>query len=301
MKDIVSFPVLPELTGIEFSDPADVSALVKERRRHMFGVQDEAYIDEAMEAIEDLFAGRHPDYQAMDTAYHDINHTLQATLCLAELLNNRHQSNVEPRIGPHDFKRALVAILFHDIGYLKTLDDTEGTGAKYTHVHEKRSCCLVEEYLNQRGWPENDIVFVQHLISATGPRADLTKIPFRSDIERAMGQAVCTADYVGQMSDPQYPDKLEVLFREFEESFEYQGLPRSEWPFDSYEALLRGTPGFWDSFVHYKMNVECAGAWYHLEHPASGENPYLEAIKRNLFIIGRRIDRLDRRPRAASG
>ena len=46
MKDIVSFPVLPELSGIDFSDPADVSALVKERRRHMFGVQDDACIDE---------------------------------------------------------------------------------------------------------------------------------------------------------------------------------------------------------------------------------------------------------------
>ena len=39
-----------------------------------------------------------------------------------------------------------------------------------------------------------------------------------------MGQAVCTADYVGQMSDPKYPDKLEVLFREFEESFRYQEI-----------------------------------------------------------------------------
>ena len=297
MKDAVKFQVLPDLSAIDFSNAADVSALVKERRRHLFGVQDEAYIDEAMAAIEDLFAGRHPNYQAMDTAYHDINHTLQAPLCLAD----RHLCGTEPRIGPHDFKRSLVAILCHDIGYLKTLDDTEGTGAKYTHVHEQRSCRLAQDYLEQRGWSEDDIIFVQHLISATGPRADLTKIPFRSDVERAMGQAVCTADYVGQMSDPDYPDKLEVLYREFEESFEYQGLPRSEWPFDSYEALLRGTPSFWDSFVHYKMNVECAGAWYHLEHPASGENPYLDAIERNLSIIDRRIERLDRQPRAASG
>jgi hypothetical protein len=293
MREVVKFPVLPAISDIDFSGPADVCSLVRERCRYMFGAQGDAYIDEYLEAIEDLFMGRHPAYQPMDTAYHDISHTLQATLCLAELLCNRQQENAEPPIGPEDFKRTLVAILFHDIGYLKTLDDTEGTGAKYTHVHEKRSCRVVEDYLLERGWQADDIVFVQNLISATGPRADLTTIAFRTDIERAMGQAVCTADYVGQMSDPQYPEKLEVLFQEFEECFRYQELPRSEWPFASYEGLLRGTPGFWGSFVHYKMNVECGRVWEYLEHPFIGENPYLLAIERNMSIIGRSIARLD--------
>ncbi|MFC1690089.1 hypothetical protein ACFL07_10640 [Pseudomonadota bacterium] len=300
MREVVKFPVLPAITTLDFSSPADVCALVRERCRHMFGVQDDAYINEAMDAIKDLFEGRHPAYQPMDTAYHDISHTLQATLCLAELLNNRQHADEEPSISPWDFKRTLFAVLFHDIGYLKTRDDTDGTGAKYTHVHEKRSCSVVEDYLLQHGWHEDDIVFVQNLISATGPRADLGKIPFRSKIERAMGQAVCTADYVGQMSDPQYPDKLEVLFQEFEENFRYQELPRSEWPFASYEALLRATPDFWSRFVHYKMNVECGGAWLFLENPVTGENSYLLAIERNMSVISRRIARLDRQSQVAS-
>jgi hypothetical protein len=301
MRETVKFPVLPAISDIDFSGPAEVCGLVRERCRNMFGVHDDAYIDDFMEAIEDLFMGRHSAYQPMDTAYHDISHTLQATLCLSELLNNWQHAKAEPPISPADFKRTLVAILFHDIGYLKARDDTEGTGAKYTHVHEVRSCRVVRDYLLQRGWQEDDIVFVQHLISATGPRADLTKIAFRTDTERAMGQAVCTADYVGQMSDPDYPDKLEVLFQEFEESFSYQELPLSEWPFASYEALLRGTPGFWGSFVHHKMNVQCERAWEYLEHPVIGENPYLQAIERNMLIIERRISRLDSQVQSASG
>ena len=293
MRETVNFPVLPALSGIDFGDPADVRGLVRERFRHMFGVQDDAFIDEYMQATEDLFDGRLPAYQPMDTAYHDIRHTLQATLCLAELLSNRHYEKAKPQISVHDFKRTLLAVLFHDIGYLKKREDTEGTGAKYTNVHEKRSCKVAREYLQSRGWPEDDIVFVQNLISATGPLADLTEIPFRTEIERAMGQAVCSADYVGQMSDPLYPDKLAVLFEEFEECFRYQGMPRGEWPFTSYEALLRGTPDFWSRFVHYKMNVECARAWEYLEHPVIGENPYLDAIEHNMAIIRRRIDQLD--------
>jgi hypothetical protein len=49
--------------------------------RLQFGSQDDGYIDEYMGITEDLFAGRYPDYLAIDTAYHDITHTLQATLC----------------------------------------------------------------------------------------------------------------------------------------------------------------------------------------------------------------------------
>jgi len=305
MRDTVNFPVLPELSLLDFSNTADVRSLARERHQYLYGAPDDGYIDEYMDAIEDLFAGRHPGFQPMDTAYHDITHTLQATLCLVELIYHRSYSDATPRIEAHDFRRALVAALFHDIGYLKTVGDTEGTGAKFTHVHEQRSCMLARGFLEQRGWNDDDIRFVENLISATGPRADLTQIEFRSAVERTLGQAVCTADYVGQMSDPRYPDKLEVLFAEFAESYRYQGIPPAEWLFPDYGALLRSTPDFWATFVRHKMDVECAGQWQYLEHPVSGENPYLEAIERNLATIRRRIARLDnrqaRQQRAAPG
>jgi hypothetical protein len=263
----------------------------------MFGIRNVGYIDEYLDSIKLLFEGRHPEYQAVDTAYHDITHTLQATLCLVELLHRRHKAGMVPLISEADFKRALVAIIFHDIGYLKAVGDNQGSGAKYTHIHEKRSCVLLREYLELRSWDETDILFVENLISSTGPRADLTKIAFRSEMERLMGQAVCTADYVGQMSDPDYPDKLEVLFVEFEESFNYQRIPRSKWPFTSYEALLRATPDFWGSFVRHKMEVECGGIWKFLRGPSNSDNPYFDSIERNLAIIGRRIKQLDYKDR----
>jgi hypothetical protein len=293
VRDEVTFPVLPDLSSIDFSSTADVRALARERRDHMFGAPDDDYIDEFMDAIDELFTGRHPEYLAVDTAYHDIAHTLQATLCLAELLHNRHFSAATPRIDPDDFRRALIAVLFHDVGYLKRRDDTEGTGAKYTHVHERRSCDFVRDYLPGWGWPPGETRAVENMISATGPRADLTRIDFQSETERALGQAVVTADYIGQMSDPGYPGKLEVLFGEFEESYRYQRIPASEWPFSGYVAMLRGTPDFWSSFVQHKLNVECAGISRHLRHPRTGENSYMESIARNLAAIERNIALLD--------
>jgi hypothetical protein len=293
VKDSVKIPALPELSEIDFYNTRDARRLVRERYQRLFNGADDTFIDEYMDAVEDLFTGRYPEYLAMDTAYHDITHTLQATLCLVELIHHRQHSEATPQITADDFRRALVAVLFHDIGYLKTVDDTEGSGAKYTHLHEQRSCEFSRAYLEPRDWPEDDIRFVENLIGSTGPSADLTKIEYRSEIERVLGQAVCTADYIGQMSDPNYPDRLEILFNEFAESYRYRGIPPDEWPFASYEALLRSTPDFWGKFVQRKLDVECGGVWEHLEHPVTGENPYMDSVERNLAAIRERIAGLD--------
>ena len=144
----------------------------------------------------------------------------------------------------------------------------------------------------QRGWHSDDIRFIENLISATGPSVNVTQLEFRSEIERVLGQTVCTADYIGQMSDPRYPERLEILFEEFKESYQYQQIPQSQWPFSSYEALLRGTPGFWGSFVQHKLSFECAGISRHLENPLTGENLYMESIGHNLATIDRQIAEL---------
>src|SRR5215204_3388641 len=39
---------------------------------------------------EQWFSGRHPGYLPIDARYHDLEHTLQGTLCLARLLRGRH-------------------------------------------------------------------------------------------------------------------------------------------------------------------------------------------------------------------
>lgn len=293
MGDTITAPQLPQLSEIDFADTTNVRGLVRERHAHLYGMADDGYIDEYMDTVEELFSGSHPDYQANDTAYHDITHTLQATLCLVELIYQRQRSDATPRIGADDFRLAVVAALLHDIGYLKTRDDSDGSGAKYTHLHEQRSCDFARLLLQRRGWREDDIRFVESLIGSTGPRVDLTQIEYRSDTERLLGQAVCTADYIGQMSDPNYPDRLETLFNEFAESYLYQGIPRADWPFKSFQALLRSTPAFWDTFVKRKLEVECSGLWQHLEHPAAGSNPYRESIERNLATIRERIATLD--------
>jgi hypothetical protein len=292
MPDVLNLVGFPSLCEIDFSSSAQIRQIIRDRYYYIFGASDDGFIDDYICTVENLFNGQYPEYLAMDTAYHDITHTLQATLCLAELIFHRHQERVSPQITANDFRRSLVAVLLHDIGFLKKVDDKDGTGAKYSHIHELRSCMFARNLLEGRGWPEDDVRVVENLISSTGPRADLTKIKYRGEVEHLLGQIVCTADYIGQMSDPRYPDRLEPLFKEFEESYCYQQLPESQWPFKSFESLLRGTPAFWDHFVKRKLNEECAGVWRHLACPLTGRNPYMDSLASNLAKIREMISGL---------
>jgi hypothetical protein len=279
------------IDDIDSNDDQIVTGLVENLHQEIFREEDRSFVRKHIHYLARMFRGEHPSFQKMDTRYHDLEHTLQATLCWVHLIVNRHKAGVEPRMTPNDFQVGFVAILFHDVGYLKEIGDHEGTGAKFTFVHEVRSCELVEEYLESIRWSKNDILKVRHLISCTGPRSIIETIPFRSPLEKMMGEAVCTADYVGQMSDPGYIDKLPVLFEEFKESDDYRGVPKEKRLFEDYNALLRDTPGFWQSVILKKLEEDCHGLCHFLAEPyPGGRNPYLDNIERHIERIKLKIE-----------
>ena len=271
------------LDDFDTSDYHLVSDATLELLREIFPEVDGSYIPRYYKDVAGMFAGAYKNYQAMDTVYHDLEHTLQATLCWVRMMVNRHRLRIEPMMTPDDFEEGFVGILMHDVGYLKEEGDHDGTGAKFTFVHERRSCEFADIYLEEQGWPKKKIFAVQHLISCTGPRSLIDSIPFINDLERIMGEAVCTADYLGQMSDPRYISKLPVLFEEFEESDDFRGIPKEDRIFKSSEALLRGTPFFWEKIVIPKLEKDCSALHEYLAEPyPDGINPYLQKIEENI-------------------
>ena len=74
----------------------------------------------AFHDFERVFRGLDPNYHAVDTTYHDMQHTLDMTLALARLIAG-HEMSVEPgdRLGPDRAELAIVSALFHDVGYLR--------------------------------------------------------------------------------------------------------------------------------------------------------------------------------------
>src|SRR4051794_33542448 len=120
-------------------NPEAVEAVAPATFLAMFPHSDRQFVPRGFGWAQTCFTGQYGDYQAVDAHYHDFEHTLQGTLCMMRLLEARHRAGAQPQFTEQYFQLGLIAILFHDTGYLKTRDDTEGTGAKYTITHVDRS------------------------------------------------------------------------------------------------------------------------------------------------------------------
>jgi len=48
-------------------------------------------------------------------------------------------------------------------------------------------------------------------------QCDVTRLVFRTELEKLVGFALATADLLGQMAAPDYVDKLPILYLEFAE------------------------------------------------------------------------------------
>ncbi len=253
----------------------------------VFPEAENAFIGRAFGWAEDWFTGNYPGYQAVDARYHDLEHTLQGTLCLARLLRGRHFTGTNPVLTPMMFELGLLAILAHDTGYLKRTDDMEGTGAKYTLSHVRRSGEFAANFYAAQGYSAGDISAVQSMIRCTGVNAVLSAIPFASELERVVGYALGTADLLGQMAAPDYVEKLPVLYAEFAEAARFNGPNTTKSiQFSSAEEMMRKTPAFWEKYVWPKINSDFGGLHRYLAVPfPDGPNHYLDCIEVNIVRL----------------
>jgi hypothetical protein len=272
-------------------DPTAVELEVQAACRTMFPDADPLMVPRSFAWAIECFSGNYQDYQAVDTRYHDFEHTLQGTLCLARLLKGRHAAGAQPQFSPRMFQLALLAILLHDTGYLKKRSDREGTGAKYTVTHVKRSAQFAARLLQEKGFAPTEIKAVQNMISCTGVNAALSAIPFQSEWEKIAGLALGTADLLGQMAAEDYVDKLPILYAEFAEAVSYS-KDRTQFVamFTSAADLMQKTPAFWEKFVRVKLDRDFGGLHAFLNDPyPSGPNWYFERVEANIERLRRQL------------
>ena len=270
--------------AVDTRDLSAVQSEVESIYSSLFPEAEKTFVARAFEWTAQWFSGRCPGYQAIDASYHDLEHTLQGTLCLMRLLRGRHFAGVQPVLTPQMCECGLLAILMHDTGYLKHADDREGTGAKYTLTHVRRSGEFAKTFLEANGRSPEEVASIQNMIRCTGVNVDLSTIPFTSELERNVGFALGTGDLLGQMAAADYVDKLPVLYLEFAEAAAYNGpnSPKSI-AFKSAEELMRNTPIFWEKYVWPKINGDFAGLYRFLADPyPDGPNFYLDAVESNL-------------------
>jgi hypothetical protein len=271
-------------SAVVTKDPTAVEVQVQAAYRAMFASGDPGFVPRVFGWVVECFTGHYRNYQAVDACYHDLEHTLQGTLCLARLLRGRHLAGGQPVLTREMFQLGLLAILLHDTGYLKKREDSEGTGAKYTVTHVSRSAEFAAQLLAEKGFGPTDIQAVQNMIRCTGVDAKLNEIPFHSELEKTVGFALATADLLGQLAAEDYVDKLPILYAEFAEASRFsKDKAHFVSAFSSAADLMQKTPEFWASYVQTRLDRVFGGLHRFLSDPyPSGPNFYLERIEANM-------------------
>jgi len=277
--------------AIDTRQPNLVEAEIRAAYLAMFPDAQRDYVATIFRWAVDCFQGRYKDYQPIDAHYHDMEHTLQGALCMAQLLHHRHDTNVEPRLTRRIFELGMLAILMHDTGYLKKRNDNEGTGAKYTLTHVDRSIQFAGELMHGHDYSVEDILAVQNMIRCTGVNVKLETIMFQDELEKIVGFSLGTADLLGQMAASDYVDKLPILYSEFAEAARYnEGKMKAGGFFTSAEDLMQKTPMFWEKYVQSKINREFLGVYRFLNVPfPDGRNGYIERIDANITRLRKQL------------
>lgn len=167
-----------------------------------------------------------------DLLYHTVDHTILVTLVGQAILKGKHLS--EGGVMPKDWLHFVMALLCHDIGYVKGVcrDDGDGkfaagvdgklvtlppggTDAALTAYHIDRSMQFVRERFGSQVLRHVDAERIAGYI-------DMTRFPVPDDPRYADTSSyaglVRAADFIGQLGDPNYLRKMPALFYEFEET-----------------------------------------------------------------------------------
>ncbi len=196
-----------------------------------------------------LFGGEYEGYRRCNTRYHDIEHTVMVFLATARLV---HAVAITGRdFREEDIDLCLTASLLHDAGFIQTDDDTEGTGAKYSIGHERRSIEFIHTYLGERGYNDEEISACASMIECTILAVSPKDIVFRNSDVEILGKIVGTADLVAQIADRIYLEKLFYLYEEFAEAH----IPG----FESESELLSKTGVFYEEISKKRLNIDLGG------------------------------------------
>lgn len=237
------------------------------------------YFNQAYSDVEKLFLGHYPGFRKCNTNYHDFRHTMLVLLAMARLIHGAYLQGI--KFTDKEINLGLISALMHDTGYIQTVDDNSGSGAKYTLIHIKRSVMFVQDYYANEEYCQEDLENFADILNCTGLSIDIKKITFSSASIEIMGKILGTADLLGQMADRLYLEKLIPLFHEFEEG-KVTG-------FDSELDLLRKTTNFYNmTKIRLENNLGNVNRYmvnHFRERWNIERNIYDEAIEKNINYL----------------
>jgi len=226
-----------------------------------------------------LYNGKYPGYQKCNTNYHDIIHTTNTLLAMMRIIHGyilKHK-----RLSEKHITLGLISALMHDTGYIQTIDDTFGTGAKYTLEHITRSIQFMKNYLEKNNYSKKDFIFCKNCISCTGINTKINDNIFSSHEEEIIGKILGVADLLGQISDRNYLENLLFLYYEFREG--------NVLGFDSEFDILKKTLDFFNTtrerFKKEFDNLDRFMIYHFKERWDIDRDLYIEGIEKNIKYL----------------
>lgn len=233
-----------------------------------------------------LQMGEYPGYHACDTSYHNLQHSLDVTLAMARLMDGYERTRDRGgELGARLFRFGIVTALFHDIGYLRKVNDTRHkNGAEYTLRHVTRGAKFLEDYMNRIGMAELAPI-ASRIIHFTGYEKPIAKIDVPNLSFRLIGNMLGTADIIAQMADRCYLEKCrDRLYPEFVEG----GLAardetdqRTSVMFRSVGDLMVRTPQFYKT-AQARLNDQLGSVHGYAGKHFGGQNLYFDEIDKNM-------------------
>lgn len=201
----------------------------------------DSFVTGLHDAYQETFGYLKPDYGSVlgwagrmalenisnsDALYHNVDHTVLVTMVGIEILKGKHLRR--GGVTPQDWLHCVLALLCHDIGFVRGIcqDDqtdswTTGVGgarallpvgatdAAMNPYHVDRGKMFVRERFGAH--PFIDCEIVVELI-------ECTRFPISEDFHPSeYGALVRAGDLIGQLADPRRRYKYPALFHEFEE------------------------------------------------------------------------------------
>jgi hypothetical protein len=275
---------------VNITDPAVVNAEVDRIFLELYPKASTGHIDRAFQDAATLYRGERPGYHACDTAYHDVQHVMDVTLAMARLIDGyeRGRIGVEP-LDAQMFRLGVITALFHDCGYVRTLDDTlHKNGGEFTLTHVSRGARFLKNYLPTIGMGEMADIAAA-LIHFTGYEMPVSEIKVPSLAYKLLGSLLGSADIIAQMSDRCYLEKCrDRLYPEFVAG----GIARKRLPdgseevlYESGEDLVRKTPRFYQGATR-RLDADLGGTHKYAQEHFGGQHLYLEELTKNIDFAG---------------
>lgn len=205
------------------------------------------FLDELAEAYDRAYGLAEPHYANIirwsgqfaleniancDALYHDVEHTIMVTLAGQEILRGKHL--LEGGVSPGDWLHFILALLCHDIGYVRGICRGDGDGYYATGIGEevaavgdRGSCASLAPYHVDRSkrfvrerFGGNTLVDVDAEVVVSFIERSRFPVPEEAgygDTDDFPG-LLRAADFIGQLGDPNYLRKIPALFYEFEET-----------------------------------------------------------------------------------